>query len=111
MDDRNMVRRNHPVVGLYIRCLSRVREYWRAKGLNAATIGGLWGLAVMAEIALFAVSARFPQRIGSLSLLGIGALGAVLRWGAMDFNPPLVMLPMLQLLHAFSLGATSSSCC
>jgi PPP family 3-phenylpropionic acid transporter len=84
---------------------------WRAKGLNAATIGGLWGLAVMAEIALFAVSARFPQRIGSLSLLGIGALGAVLRWGAMDFNPPLVMLPMLQLLHAFSLGATSSSCC
>jgi MFS transporter, PPP family, 3-phenylpropionic acid transporter len=84
---------------------------WRAKGLNAATIGGLWGLAVMAEIALFAVSARFPQRIGSLSLLGIGALGAVLRWGAMDFNPPLVMLPMLQLLHAFSLGAISSSCC
>jgi MFS transporter, PPP family, 3-phenylpropionic acid transporter len=84
---------------------------WRAKGQNPATIGGLWGLAVMAEIALFAVSARFPQRIGSLSLLGIGALGAVLRWGAMDFNPPLVMLPMLQLLHAFSLGATSSSCC
>jgi MFS transporter, PPP family, 3-phenylpropionic acid transporter len=84
---------------------------WRAKGLDVASIGGLWGLAVMAEIALFAVSARFPQRIGSLSLLGIGALGAVLRWGAMDFNPPLVMLPMLQLLHAFSLGATSSSCC
>ena len=41
---------------------------WRAKGLDAASIGGLWGLAVIAEIALFAVSARFPQRIGSLGL-------------------------------------------
>ena len=79
---------------------------WRAKGLDAASIGGLWGLAVIAEIALFALSARFPQRIGSLGLLGVGALGAVLRWGVMSLNPPLVLLPMLQLLHAFSFGAT-----
>lgn len=79
---------------------------WRAKGLDAASIGGLWGLAVIAEIALFAVSVRFPQRIGPLGLLGAGALGAVLRWGVMSFNPPLVLLPMLQLLHAFSFGAT-----
>ena len=79
---------------------------WRAKGLDAASIGGLWGLAVIAEIALFAVSARFPQRIGSLGLIGVGAFGAVLRWGVMSFNPPLMLLPMLQLLHAFSFGAT-----
>jgi PPP family 3-phenylpropionic acid transporter len=79
---------------------------WRAKGLDAASIGGLWGLAVIAEIALFAVSARFPQRIGSVGLLGVGALGAVLRWSVMSFNPPMVLLPMLQLLHAFSFGAT-----
>jgi PPP family 3-phenylpropionic acid transporter len=79
---------------------------WRAKGLDAASIGGLWGLAVIAEIALFAVSARFPQRIGSLGLLGVGAFGAVLRWGVMSLDPPLVLLPMLQLLHAFSFGAT-----
>jgi PPP family 3-phenylpropionic acid transporter len=81
---------------------------WRAKGLDAASIGGLWGLAVIAEIGLFAVSARFPQRIGSLSLLGVGALGAALRWrwGVMSLNPPLVLLPMLQLLHACSFGAT-----
>jgi MFS transporter, PPP family, 3-phenylpropionic acid transporter len=79
---------------------------WRAKGLDAASIGGLWGLAVIAEIALFAVSARFPQRIGSLGLLGVGAFGAMLRWGVMSFDPPLTLLPMLQLLHAFSFGAT-----
>jgi PPP family 3-phenylpropionic acid transporter len=79
---------------------------WRAKGLDAASIGGLWGLAVIAEIALFAFSARFPQRLGALGLLGVGAFGAVLRWGLMSLNPPLVLLPMLQLLHALSFGAT-----
>jgi PPP family 3-phenylpropionic acid transporter len=51
-------------------------------------------LAVIAEIALFAVSTRFPQRIGSLGLLGAGAFGAVLRWGVMSFNPPLMLLPI-----------------
>lgn len=79
---------------------------WRAKGLEASSIGGLWGLAVIAEVVLFALSARFPQRLGSLGLLGAGAVGAVLRWGAMSLNPPLVLLPLLQLLHALSFGAT-----
>jgi PPP family 3-phenylpropionic acid transporter len=79
---------------------------WHAKGLGSASIGGLWGLAVIAEIALFPVSARFPQRIGLLGLLGAGAFGAVLRWEVMSFNSPLMLLPMLQLLHAFSFGAT-----
>jgi MFS transporter, PPP family, 3-phenylpropionic acid transporter len=79
---------------------------WRAKGLEASSIGGLWGLAVIAEVVLFAFSARFPQRLSALGLLGAGAFGAVLRWGAMSLNPPLVLLPLLQLLHALSFGAT-----
>jgi PPP family 3-phenylpropionic acid transporter len=79
---------------------------WRAKGLEASSIGGLWGLAVIAEIVLFAFSARFQRRLGALGLLGAGAFSAVLRWGAMSLNPPLVLLPLLQLLHALSFGAT-----
>ena len=79
---------------------------WRTKGLDATLIGGLWGLAVAAEIVLFAVSARLPRRLGPLGLVGLGACGAFLRWGAMSFDPPLALLPLLQLLHAFSFGAT-----
>src|SRR6266699_2816039 len=79
---------------------------WRAKGLDATSIGGLWGLAVIAEIVLFAVSARLPKRLGPLGLVGLGACGAFVRWGAMSFDPPLALLPLLQLLHAFSFGAT-----
>jgi len=79
---------------------------WRAKGLDATSIGGLWGLAVIAEIVLFAVSARLPKRLGPLGLVGFGACGACVRWGAMSLDPPLALLPLLQLLHAFSFGAT-----
>jgi PPP family 3-phenylpropionic acid transporter len=79
---------------------------WRTKGLDATFIGGLWGLAVAAEIVLFAVSARLPKRLSPLGLVGLGACGACARWGAMSFDPPLALLPLLQLLHAFSFGAT-----
>ncbi len=79
---------------------------WRAKGLDATSIGGLWGLAVVAEIVLFAVSTRLQTRVGPLGLVGLGACGACVRWGAMSLDPPLALLPLLQLLHAFSFGAT-----
>jgi PPP family 3-phenylpropionic acid transporter len=35
-----------------------------------------------------------------------GAGGAVVRWGAMALDPPGVLLPALQCLHALSFGAT-----
>jgi PPP family 3-phenylpropionic acid transporter len=76
---------------------------WRAAGLSGTTIGALWGLGVVAEIVLFAFSARLT--IAPAVLLAIGAAGAVLRWGAMAFDPPAAVLPVLQLLHAASFGA------
>ncbi len=68
------------------------------------TIGALWALGVLAEIVLFAVSARLP--LNPLALLFAGAAGAVLRWGAMAFDPPPALLLILQCLHALSFGAT-----
>jgi PPP family 3-phenylpropionic acid transporter len=77
---------------------------WQAAGLGGATIGTLWAVGVVAEIALFAASARFPME--STVLLLVGAAGAVVRWGAMAFDPPPVLLLILQCLHALSFGAT-----
>ena len=76
---------------------------WRAAGLSGTAIGMLWGLGVLAEIVLFAFSARLT--IAPTVLLALGAAGAVLRWGAMAFDPPAAMLPALQCLHAASFGA------
>ena len=77
---------------------------WRAAGLDGGAIGALWALAVVAEIALFAISGRLP--LAPTTLITLGAAGAVVRWSAMAFDPPTALLPPLQCLHALSFGAT-----
>jgi PPP family 3-phenylpropionic acid transporter len=77
---------------------------WRIEGFDTTTIGVLWALGVVAEIALFAVSARLPLQ--GTALLLLGGAGAVLRWVAMALDPPALALPLLQCLHALSFGAT-----
>jgi len=79
---------------------------WQAAGYDGGVIGALWALGVIAEIALFALSARLPSAITPVALLAIGAAGALVRWCAMAIAPPLVVLPLLQCLHALSFGAT-----
>jgi len=79
---------------------------WRGAGLDGPAIAGLWALGVIAEIVLFALQARLPAFVTPQVLLAIGALGGVLRWGAMALGPPVAALPFLQLLHAATFGAT-----
>jgi|GraSoiStandDraft_4_1057263.scaffolds.fasta_scaffold141765_1 PPP family 3-phenylpropionic acid transporter len=77
---------------------------WQADGYDGLSIGALWTLGVLAEIVLFAASARLA--FDPTFLLAAGAAGAVIRWGAMALAPPAVLLVMLQCLHALSFGAT-----
>lgn len=78
---------------------------WQADGLDGRLIGALWALGVLAEIALFALSARLPAMAPTVLLL-LGAAGAAVRWAAMAFAPPAAALPVLQCLHALSFAAT-----
>jgi MFS transporter, PPP family, 3-phenylpropionic acid transporter len=78
--------------------------HWQTEGFDGTAIGALWALGVLAEIVLFAVSARLP--FAPTALIAIGAAGAVIRWSAMALAPPAAALPALQLLHALSFGAT-----
>ena len=77
---------------------------WTAKGFDGVTIGVLWALGVVAEIVLFAFAARI--KLGPVALILIGAAGGIVRWVAMMFDPPAVLLFPLQFLHALSFGAT-----
>jgi PPP family 3-phenylpropionic acid transporter len=79
---------------------------WRAAGFDGLSVGVLWGLGVVAEIVLFALSGRLPPAFGPIVLLIVGAAGGTLRWAVMAFDPPAALLPALQLLHALSFGAT-----
>ncbi len=80
--------------------------HWEAQGLSAAWVGTLWAIGVTAEVILFAYSAALSQRFGPLGLIILGACASVFRWTIMAFDPPLAILIPLQVLHAFTFGAS-----
>jgi PPP family 3-phenylpropionic acid transporter len=77
---------------------------WQGAGLGGLTIAMLWGLGVVAEIVVFALSPRFTLS-PALLMLG-GALSAVLRWLITAQDPPLALLAPVQLLHGLTFGLT-----
>lgn len=79
---------------------------WKAAGFDGIAIGSLWALGVIAEIVLFAVSGRLPPVLGPIQLIVLGGLAAAIRWTGLAFDPAGWSLPLLQLLHAFSFGAS-----
>jgi PPP family 3-phenylpropionic acid transporter len=79
---------------------------WTAKGFDGVTIGILWALGVGAEIVLFALAGHLPRAATPVTLIIMGAVGGILRWIAMTFDPPAALLFPLQLLHALSFGTT-----
>lgn len=78
---------------------------WVRLGYSETTIGFLWALGVIAEIALFFVASNVVGRLGAPRLMMMAAAGGILRWGLMALNPPLWGVICLQLLHAASFGA------
>lgn len=79
--------------------------HWRAQGFSGGTVGALWSIGVVAEIALFAVSGRVVGRVGPVRLLIVAGMATVARWSLMAFDLPLWATAMLQTLHAMSFGA------
>ena len=79
---------------------------WQAAGVPSGFVGALWATGVAAEIVFFWFSARQLSHIGPATLMALGGAASVVRWIALAFAPPLPVLFALQLLHAFSFGAT-----
>jgi MFS transporter, PPP family, 3-phenylpropionic acid transporter len=77
---------------------------WQAHGLGGLTIAGLWGLGVLAEIVVFALSPRFILQ--PTSLMAIGACSAIGRWLIMAQEPQLALLAPVQLAHGLTYGLT-----
>jgi len=80
--------------------------HWRAQGFSGGTIGALWSIGVIAEVALFAVSGRFVSYVGSTRLMVLAGGAAVVRWAVLALDPPLLATGLVQTLHALSFGAT-----
>lgn len=79
---------------------------WIHQGVSALDTGLLWGVGVAAEVVFFWLMEPWRRRMGPERLIIIGGCGAVVRWTAFAFSPPLWLAFGLQTLHAVSFTAT-----
>jgi len=73
--------------------------HWRQLGYSGATIGIIWPLGVLAEIAFMSVSLRLFNRFGAVNLLLAGTVACMLRWTILAFDPPFPAVVLAQMLH------------
>jgi PPP family 3-phenylpropionic acid transporter len=103
-------------IWLFLACTSAIQSahavyyifgtlHWTAAGISPTVIGALWGIGVIAEIALFAYGGRVSRRFGPVQLLAIAGAAAALRWTITALDPPLALLFLVQTLHGLTFGA------
>jgi len=80
--------------------------HWDRAGLGSTTIGALWAAGVIAEIVLFTFATRVLRVLSPMTLIGVGGIAALLRFGALVFDPSVAWLFPLQMLHGLTFGAT-----
>ena len=79
---------------------------WVSQGISGSSIGVLWAVGVVTEIALLILSARLLRGFSPVGLLWLGGLGAILRWSAAGFVLPVFVAALFQTLHAASFALT-----
>jgi PPP family 3-phenylpropionic acid transporter len=78
---------------------------WRGQGLSADTIGLLWSIGVVVEVAFLWTLPFFERRVSPEMLILVGGAGAVVRWICLGFAPLGLVLWPLQMMHALSFAA------
>jgi PPP family 3-phenylpropionic acid transporter len=79
--------------------------HWHDHGIDATTIGWLWAIGVIAEIALFSLGPRLVGRLSPMRLLTAAALGGLVRWPVLGLTTQLAFVFPAQVLHALTFGA------
>lgn len=74
--------------------------HWIQVGLNQSQIGWLWGVSTIIELAVFWWSGALVRRVSPASLMLLGALTTLPRWGLHAFATEFWVFVGLQLLHA-----------
>ncbi len=79
---------------------------WQLRGYDEFLIGCFWAVGVVAEIILFAYASRLPQAIKPTTLIFIGGLIGVVRWGLFTVDAGAIPTLLIQIGHAgsFAIG-------
>ena len=75
---------------------------WKQQGISEGLIGPLIAVAAAAEAVMMFVWQRLNLKVSARNLIIFAALVGAFRWGAMAFDPPVIVLFFLQLLHAIT---------
>ena len=82
-------------------------ELWTTGlGISATTAGWLFALGAIAEALFLMLIAPRIEHVRPATLMLIGGIGALVRWGLMALSPGLSIIVALQLLHAVSFACT-----
>ena len=77
---------------------------WHENGIPDYYIGPLLAISAAAEAGMMFAWRRFGGRISARNMILAACLACVARFGVMAFNPPVVLLFAVQLLHAITFG-------
>ncbi|CTQ53685.1 putative 3-phenylpropionic acid transporter [Roseibium album] len=80
--------------------------YWQAMGVPDFTIGSLWAIGVVAEIALFIVAGKLALRFDPPVFLIVAGLAAIVRWSLFPLADSFFSMALLQTLHGLTFGAS-----
>ena len=78
---------------------------WEAIGYSELTIGCLWATGVTAEIIVLTRARGLAHRFAPSMLLALAGAAAAVRWTITALEPPLWVLFLTQVLHAFTFAA------
>ena len=77
---------------------------WHENGVPSYFLGPLLGIAAVGEAILMFAWRRFGGRVTARNMILVCATAGLLRFTIMAFNPPVHLLFLTQMLHAFSFG-------
>ncbi|NMA99092.1 MAG: MFS transporter [Phyllobacteriaceae bacterium] len=77
---------------------------WHENGIPSYYLGPLLGAAAIGEAILMFAWRRFGGRVTARNMILVCAIAGLVRFTVMAFNPPVEVLFITQLLHAFSFG-------
>ncbi|MEZ4450366.1 MAG: MFS transporter [Nannocystaceae bacterium] len=79
--------------------------HWKSLGIEEDTIGVLWVVGVVAEIAVFSAGAVLLRRLRPLQIATFAAIACVIRWVGLSVAVDLPTILALQALHGLTFGA------
>ena len=79
--------------------------HWTALGFTGTQIGILWGTGVVAEIIVFALVPRLLPTIAPTTLILVGGVIGVVRWGSFTLDGGFGFYFINSLMHAGTFGA------